>query len=364
VQSESNTEIKDSSMPPLETIKILFLAANPQDITRFQIDNEMRAIDQALRITEYRDRFDLRSHWAVCYSDLQELLLRYKPHIVHFSGHGSQMGEITLAGEHGVHPVTADALSSLFSILKDNLRCVVLNACYSEVQARAIATHIDCVIGVSGAIGDQAALNFASSFYQALGYGRSLKEAFDLGRTAINLANLEDADALRLLALSSDPTQVGLFDTGPSEAKQGKRRVPVPPRVGPGSPFIGPIPFHTDHAALFFGRDAQLARLINLLLRGNSPLLVVNGLSGVGKTSLLRAGLVPRLKAQEFTVAYTSILDSPESDTIRGIQCSTAWSNSKRPIWSFSVPMAIPASSNGLMATSPPVLLLMAQLRS
>lgn len=325
-------------MPPMETIKILFLAADPQDITRLQIDNEMRAIDQALRITEYRDRFDLRSHWAVRYSDLQELLLRYKPQIVHFSGHGSQTGEIMLASEHGVHPVTADALSSLFSILKDNLHCVVLNACYSEVQARAIATHIDCVIGVSGAIGDQAALNFASSFYQALGYGRSIKEAFDLGRTAINLANLEDGDTLRLLTLSSDLTQVGLFNTSPSEAKQEKRPVLTPSRVGPGSPFIGPIPFHTDHAALFFGRDAQLARLVNLLLRGNSPLLVVNGLSGVGKTSLLRAGLVPRLKAQEFTVAYTSILDSPESDTMRGIQLSLSGSGELSPV---DIPNAI-----------------------
>ncbi len=41
--------------------------------------------------------------------------------------------------------VPADALSSLFSLLKDDIRCVVLNACYSADQAEAIAQEIDCV---------------------------------------------------------------------------------------------------------------------------------------------------------------------------------------------------------------------------
>src|SRR5262245_42609469 len=99
-------------------------------------------------MTEYRDRFDLRVHGAVHYSDLQELLLRYRPHIVHFSGHGSQDSQIILQSDNGAHPVSADALSSLFTILKDNLRCVVLNACYSAEQAQSIAVHIDCVIGM------------------------------------------------------------------------------------------------------------------------------------------------------------------------------------------------------------------------
>jgi hypothetical protein len=207
-------------------IKILFLAANPQDITRLQIDEEMRAIDQALRMTEYRDRFDLRSHWAVRYSDLQELFLRYRPHIVHFSGHGSPVGEIILQSEHGIHPVSAKALSSLFSILKDNIHCVVLNACYSEVQAAAIAEHIDCVIGMSDAIGDTASINFAAAFYRALGYRRSVKAAFDLGCNEISLANLPDKDIPHLLAAHSDPAQV-TFVT-PEEGAAVRDAAPAP----------------------------------------------------------------------------------------------------------------------------------------
>jgi len=190
-------------------IKILFLAANPSDTTRLRLDEESRTIDQALRQTEFRDRFEVEQHWAVRVSDMQGLLLRHEPDIVHFSGHGSKAGEIILEDNFGPsRPVSARALSQLFSVLKDNIRCVVLNACYSERQARAIAQHIDCVIGMSDSIGDLAAIGFATSFYRALGYGRDVKTAFDLGCLQIDLESLDEQDTPKLLALISKPEEL------------------------------------------------------------------------------------------------------------------------------------------------------------
>jgi hypothetical protein len=165
-------------------MRILFLAANPTNTPSLRLDQEMRAIDQALRQSEFRDRFDIRQHWAVRYNDIQGYLLRHQPDIVHFSGHGGSSSEIVLEDEYGnSHPVSVRALSQLFSILKDNIRCVVLNACYSEDQGKAIAEHIDCVVGMSNAIGDTTAIAFASAFYQALGFGRDVQTAFDLSRS-------------------------------------------------------------------------------------------------------------------------------------------------------------------------------------
>jgi hypothetical protein len=92
--------------------------------------------------------------------------------------------------------------------LKDNIRCVILNACYSEQQAGAIAEHIDCVIGMTEAIGDKAAISFASAFYQALGYGRDVKTAFDLGCVQIGLEDLEEHDIPVLKSISADPGQI------------------------------------------------------------------------------------------------------------------------------------------------------------
>ncbi len=112
---------------------------------------------------------------------------------------------VILSREFAVPP---DALSRLFAILRDNLRCVVLNACYSEPQAQAIAAHIDCVIGMPDAIGDAASLNFAASFYQALAYGRDVQTAFDLGCNRIDLQALDEPGKPKLLAQRSDPRQV------------------------------------------------------------------------------------------------------------------------------------------------------------
>ena len=73
-----------------DKIKILFLSANPSDTARIRLDEEIRNIDQALQIAKDRDRFDIEQHWAVRVADLQSLLLRHNPHIVHFSGHGDE----------------------------------------------------------------------------------------------------------------------------------------------------------------------------------------------------------------------------------------------------------------------------------
>jgi hypothetical protein len=190
-------------------VKVLFLAANPKDSTRLRLDEEMRSIDLALRQAEFRDKFDIDQHWAVRVADIQGYLLRHQPDIVHFSGHGSASSDIILEDNNGnSQTVSPRALSRLFSVLKDNIRCVVLNACYSEQQAQAIAGTIDCVIGMSTAIGDPAAINFAAAFYQALGYGRNVKTAFDLGCLQIDLDDLDEQDTPQLLALNVNPETV------------------------------------------------------------------------------------------------------------------------------------------------------------
>jgi len=213
-QSASETEVEVLKQDTESRIRILFLAANPSNTTRLRLDAEIRSIDQALREAQFRDRFDIRQHWAVRVADIQSYLLRHQPHIVHFSGHGSPLSGIILEDDQGKsHPVSVRALSQLFSVLKDNIRCVVLNACYSEQQAEAIAQHIDCVIGMSNAVGDTSAMSFSKAFYQALGYGKDVRTAFELGCVQIDLENLAQQDTPQLLATEVDPNEI-LFVEG------------------------------------------------------------------------------------------------------------------------------------------------------
>jgi hypothetical protein len=63
----------------------------------------------------------------------------------------------------------------------------ILNACYSEIQAEAIAEHIEWVIGMSDAVGDEAAISFSIGFYQDLEAGKTIEEAYKLGCVQIRL---------------------------------------------------------------------------------------------------------------------------------------------------------------------------------
>jgi CHAT domain-containing protein len=185
---------------------ILFLAANPKSTQQLRLDEEVREIDNGLRRSLHRDRFTLAQRWAVRTTDLRQAMLDLNPQIVHFSGHGE--GEAGLVFEDAVGEaklVSTAALAGLFSLFVKSsqpLNCVVLNGCYSEVQAEAIAQHVPHVIGMKQAILDKAAIAFSVGFYDALGAGRSIGEAFEFGRSAIQLEGIADYELPILLERS------------------------------------------------------------------------------------------------------------------------------------------------------------------
>jgi hypothetical protein len=180
---------KSKELPPN---RILILAANPRNTDQLRLDEEARTIEERLRMAKFGNRFELVRHGAVRYTDLSEYLLRHTPQIVHFSGHGNKSGKVILEDETGMgQTVTDDALRQLFRLFKDDIRCVVLNACLTASQAEAIIQEIHCVVGMSEKIGDQAAIRFAGGFYRALGYGRSVEFAYNLGRNEMGLAKLD-----------------------------------------------------------------------------------------------------------------------------------------------------------------------------
>ncbi|HEY2739689.1 MAG TPA: CHAT domain-containing protein [Thermoanaerobaculia bacterium] len=191
-----------------KALRILFLGASPEGTATLRLDQEIREIDQALRQAEFRDRFDLRQQHAVRAVELQGALLRHRPEIVHFSGHGETDG-IFLEDEGGqVKKVDGSVLARILGVFKKQIRCVVLNACSSHEQAEAIAKDIDCVVGMSVEIGDRAAILFAGAFYQALAFGSSVKTAFDLGCAQIDLDSLGEGSTPQLIALRHDPDEI------------------------------------------------------------------------------------------------------------------------------------------------------------
>lgn len=233
----SNRTVLFASLLNITTmITILFILSNPTDQPPLGLSKEFREIDERIRKSKYGRMFNLAQGLAVRTGDIQELLLRHRPSIVHFSGYGNSSSEIILENEYGNScPVPVEALSDLFAIFVDEVRCVVLNTCYSAPQAEAIAEHIDCVVGMSRIITDEAAIRFASSFYQALGFGKDIEKAFKLGCHQLCMEPFGGENAPRLIASYGDPRKlVFTKPLPPPEPRPDRPERPKSNTINPG----------------------------------------------------------------------------------------------------------------------------------
>jgi CHAT domain len=210
---------KQDSVNPPKPITILFLSANPKNTETLRLEEEFREIRSRVLKSKERDKLTLVQRGAVRVGDLQFYLNQETPTIVHFSGHGTDEGTVVLEDNMGnAQIVTSEALARVFEILKDNIRCVVLNACFSRKQALAISRHIDCVIGMSTSISDKAAIVFSSAFYLAIASGKSVENAFEQGIAELMLWNIkEDETPVLFCKRRVDPSTVFLLPANSSE---------------------------------------------------------------------------------------------------------------------------------------------------
>jgi hypothetical protein len=189
VPSTSGNQPQGSSQ-----LTVLFLSADPTDASRLRLGVEFREIQERLQLAKLREQFILSlPYLSVRATDISQALLDVQPNIVHFSGHGSSAGALSFEDAVGrTHPIEPDALAALFEQFAKSVTCVLLNCCYSDVQAVSIAKNIDYVIGMKQEIADRAAIAFTIGFYQGLGAGRTVEEAFNLGCVQIRLQGIPD----------------------------------------------------------------------------------------------------------------------------------------------------------------------------
>lgn len=229
--------------------KILFLAANPEATSQLALDEEAKAVRRGLERSKGRDGFEIVTRWAVDADELRRSLLDVEPHIVHFSGHGTGTSGLVLhstqeAAEGAAKAkgklASSEALANLFGLFAGQIECVLLNACYSQVQAEALHRHVDCVIGMSRAVGDRAAIKFAVGFYDGLGAGRPYDIAYKFGCSAIDFEDIVQRLTPVLMARKSN---------GERQAAVEQMQVKQPQSVQPGAGAIRDIVFADDESA-------------------------------------------------------------------------------------------------------------------
>jgi tetratricopeptide (TPR) repeat protein len=165
---------------------LLFLAANPKETSQLNLEKEVEAVQQELAHVQHYEQFVFKQQWATTREALRHALLEHQPHIIHFSGHDSTQAGIMLENENGESQlVDGDTLSHFFEPFAARIECIILNACFSALQASHIVKYVDFVIGMNQPIKDKTAIRFAIGFYDALAAEKSIPTAFKLGRTSI-----------------------------------------------------------------------------------------------------------------------------------------------------------------------------------
>ena len=184
---------------PMRANTILFMAANPAGTDARALAEQARAIQAELERAGHRDRFAFETRWAAQPLDLLREMVKLKPTVVHFCG-GRLIdgpGATPAAGVYfqgtdgGTQMVAGKALAQAFDAV-GSVKLVVLDACYSEQHADAIAAHIDCVVGMAGGTVDQAATSFSIGLYGGIGEGESVAAAFKQGCAAIGMTGAGD----------------------------------------------------------------------------------------------------------------------------------------------------------------------------
>lgn len=180
----------EAVLPDVKQVLVVTVnvALDPNELKEpLKLDTEMSRIQQRLKLEKSVVELALEFRPAASISDLRSALLLRQWSILHFSGHGVTQGLVFVEKDGVPRLATGVSLAKLVRLSQQNLKCVLLNACYSDKQAKHMAKFVTHVIGMTGKVADSAAIAFADGFYAALAQGRTVLSAFKFGCNAISL---------------------------------------------------------------------------------------------------------------------------------------------------------------------------------
>jgi hypothetical protein len=206
------------------------------------------------------------------------------------------------------------------------VECVLLNACYSEIQAQAIAAHIPFVIGMSQAVGDKAAREFAVGFYDALGAGKSIPLAYKFGCASISMAGIPENLTPQLITSGNQPApSIAAAPTAEPIDSRQLNAVPASPAVTASSP---PLRLETPEGSVSLDSPFYIDRppiepdCYDTILQSGA-LIRIKAPRQMGKSSLMQRVLAYGQGAGQRT-AYIN-LQSADAEFLNDIDSFLRW---------------------------------------
>lgn len=191
-----STALRHLPAPKPEKLRVLMLGASAEGDLR--VGREQKRIRAAVESALHRDQIELDVRPAATTADLLDGITKFRPHVVHFSGHSNDdlivFEDETDEAHKGVI-VTAQAFARAIRATDDPPLLVLLNSCRSSAQIDdLVAQVVPFAIGMADSIEDADAINYAAQFYAAVANGQSINSSHLSGQAALELAGLESAD--------------------------------------------------------------------------------------------------------------------------------------------------------------------------
>lgn len=185
------------SPAPVDTI-LLFTANAVDPARRLELEEELRAILDALKRSRTRDRFTARISPSVTFTTVIHDVDDHTPAIVHFGGHGHHHGELILRGDEdgSERRIAPEHVATLLASLHTPPTLVVFAVCYSEALAAAAAKHVPYAIGFRGEVQDRMLPRFSAALYERLAARPALDvpHAFGLAKLAVTADGFATAE--------------------------------------------------------------------------------------------------------------------------------------------------------------------------
>ncbi len=299
---------------------VLFAFANDRENSDLYLNlpEEQRRVREALTAAELASLCEIVIRPTATAAEVFDVLLdaRYRDRVAifHFGGHAGS-GELLFESPEGVPQIVHAAGLARFLGEQRGLALVFLNGCSTQGQVQGLlAAGVPAVVATSEDILDSVATELSVRFYQALASGDSLHAAFKKATAAVQALTGDLPErAYRHLHFDSIVPDRWPWDlyVAPGAEEEVRRwslpRVakdytfglpPLPSIDLPLSPFKHLAPFTREDAPVFFGRGREIRELYEEVTRPDgAPVVLLFGPTGVGKSSLLGAGLLPRLEA-------------------------------------------------------------------
>lgn len=292
--------------PPLH---ILGMIASPRGPIPLDVEDEKRRVERATQDLQTHGLVDLTWLAGQTWRHLQRAMRRGPWHVFHFIGHGgfdsnTDEGFISLADEKGrTRHLSATQVGRLLAD-HQSLRLVLLNSCegargsehdvFSSTAAVLVRRGVPAVLAMQYEISDEAAIEFAHTFYDSLADGTPVDAAVAEARKAVSFAVANTVEwGVPVLYMRSPDGVLFRIQKPEAEVKQPKKAERLANKgAKEGKNVISQLETPGDTvkpgSRLYIEREADRILKKHILRSGTT--IRVKGSRQTGKSSLLVRG--------------------------------------------------------------------------